>query len=65
MRMHSHHMPTTPEKYWDDAVDGESFVSPSYTVTVPRINAHADLTFTTFSIASPAIFYCAGVRFSI
>jgi hypothetical protein len=42
--MTAHHTPTTPEKYWDDAVDGDTCVSPSYTVTEARINAYAELT---------------------
>jgi acyl dehydratase len=38
------HTPTTPEKYWDDAKEGDSCTSPSYTVTEARINAYAELT---------------------
>lgn len=36
--------PTTPEKYWDDARDGDTCTSPTYTVTKERILAYADLT---------------------
>ena len=32
------------EKYWDDAVVGESCVSPEYEVTEARVMAYADLT---------------------
>jgi acyl dehydratase len=42
--MTPHHTPTTPEKYWDDAVDGDTCTSPSYTVTEARINQYAELT---------------------
>lgn len=35
---------TTPEKYWDDAAEGDRCVSPSYVVTEARINAYAELT---------------------
>ena len=35
---------TTPEKYWDDAVVGDSCKSPTYTVTAERIDAYAELT---------------------
>ena len=35
---------TTPEKYWDDAREGDECISPSYTVTKERILAYADLT---------------------
>ncbi len=42
--MPAHHTPTTPEKYWDDATEGDSCTSPSYTVTEARINAYAELT---------------------
>ena len=35
---------TTPEKYWDDASDGDVCISPTYTVTKERILAYADLT---------------------
>ena len=34
----------SPEKYWDDAREGEECVSPTYTVTKERILAYADLT---------------------
>ena len=37
-------MPPSPEKYWDDAKDGDACISPSYTVTKARILAYADLT---------------------
>lgn len=36
--------PTAPEKYWDDARDGDTCTSPTYTVTKERILAYADLT---------------------
>src|SRR5687768_13544274 len=36
--------PTTPEKYWDDAREGDTCVSPTYVVTEARINAYAELT---------------------
>jgi acyl dehydratase len=42
--MNVHHTPTTPEKYWDDAVEGDTCTSPSYQVTEARINAYAELT---------------------
>jgi acyl dehydratase len=42
--MNVHHTPTTPEKYWDDAFDGDTCTSPSYQVTEARINAYAELT---------------------
>lgn len=32
------------EKYWDDASEGDTCTSPSYTVTKERILAYADLT---------------------
>ena len=35
---------TTPEKYWDDAREGDECISPSYIVTKERILAYADLT---------------------
>jgi acyl dehydratase len=35
---------STPEKYWDDAREGDECLSPSYTVTKERILAYADLT---------------------
>ena len=35
---------TTPEKYWDDAQEGDVCISPSYEVTEDRINAYAVLT---------------------
>jgi acyl dehydratase len=35
---------TTPEKYWDDAQDGDVCISSTYTVTKERILAYADLT---------------------
>ena len=34
----------SPEKYWDDAQEGDECVSPTYTVTKERILAYADLT---------------------
>lgn len=34
----------TPEKYWDDAQEGDVCISPSYEVTEDRINAYAVLT---------------------
>ena len=34
----------TPERYWDDAQDGDACISPSYEVTEERINAYAVLT---------------------
>lgn len=34
----------TPEKYWDDAREGDVCVSPTYEVTEARINAYAELT---------------------
>ena len=34
----------TPERYWDDAQDGDACTSPSYEVTEERINAYAVLT---------------------
>ncbi len=34
----------TPEKYWDDAKEGDVCISPSYEVTEERINAYAVLT---------------------
>jgi acyl dehydratase len=39
-----HHVPTTPEKYWDDAAEGDTCTSPSYQFTEARINAYAELT---------------------
>ena len=35
---------TSPEKYWDDAREGDECVSPTYQVTEARINAYAELT---------------------
>jgi acyl dehydratase len=35
---------STPEKYWDDAQDGDTCTSPGYEVTRGRILAYADLT---------------------
>lgn len=34
----------TPERYWDDAREGDECVSPTYQVTEARINAYAELT---------------------
>ena len=34
----------TPERYWDDAREGDECTSPSYEVTEARINAYAELT---------------------
>ena len=34
----------TPERYWDDAREGDDCTSPSYEVTEARINAYAELT---------------------
>lgn len=34
----------TPEKYWDDACEGDVCASPTYEVTEARINAYAELT---------------------
>ena len=31
---------TTPEKYWDDATEGDVCISPTYEVTEARINAY-------------------------
>ena len=42
--MPAHHTATNPEKYWDDAAEGDKCTSPSYTVTEARINAYAELT---------------------
>jgi acyl dehydratase len=33
----------TPERYWDDAEEGDACISPSYQVTEHRINAYAAL----------------------
>ena len=35
---------TTPEKYWDDAREGDEATSPTYTMTAARIDAYAELT---------------------
>ncbi|APW40074.1 acyl dehydratase [Rhodoferax koreense] len=35
---------TTPERYWDDAREGDSCTSPTYEVTGARIDAYAELT---------------------
>lgn len=35
---------TTPEKYWDDAREGDECTSPTYEVTEARINSYAELT---------------------
>jgi acyl dehydratase len=40
----SHYTPTTPEKYWDEAAEGDTCMSPSYEVTEARIIAYAELT---------------------
>jgi acyl dehydratase len=32
------------DKYWDDAVNGDECITPSYTVTGARIDAYAELT---------------------
>lgn len=37
-------MSLSPERYWDDAKDGDACISPRYTVTRQRILAYADLT---------------------
>ena len=37
-------MKQSPEKYWDDASEGDVCTSPTYTVTEARINAYAELT---------------------
>ena len=37
-------MSAAEEKYWDDAVVGESCISPDYEVTEARVMAYADLT---------------------
>ena len=37
-------MATTPEKFWDDAREGDECTSPAYQVTEARINAYAELT---------------------
>lgn len=34
----------TPERYWDDATEGDECISPTYEVTEARINAYAELT---------------------
>lgn len=34
----------TPERYWDDATEGDECASPSYEVTEARINTYAELT---------------------
>ena len=34
----------TPERYWDDAKEGDVCISPTYEVTEDRINAYAVLT---------------------
>jgi acyl dehydratase len=34
---------TTPEKYWEDAVEGDVCTSPTYLVTAERIDAYAEL----------------------
>lgn len=34
----------TPERYWDDAAEGDECISSSYVVTEARINAYAELT---------------------
>lgn len=36
-------MPFSPEKYWDDARDGDVCISPTYHVTRERILAYAEL----------------------
>ena len=36
--------PNTPEKYWDDAREGDRCTSPTYQVTAARIDAYAELT---------------------
>ena len=35
---------STPEKYWDDAREGDEATSPTYEVTAARIDAYAELT---------------------
>lgn len=35
---------STPERYWDDATEGDVCISPTYDVTEARINAYAVLT---------------------
>jgi acyl dehydratase len=40
----NHHQPTTPEKYWDEAKEGDNCISPPYTVTEARVYAYAELT---------------------
>lgn len=37
-------MSTTPEKFWDDAREGDECTSPACQVTEARINAYAELT---------------------
>ena len=34
----------TPERYWDDATEGDECLSPTYEMTEARINAYAELT---------------------
>src|SRR5574343_603394 len=41
----------TPEKYWDDVREGDSCVSPSYTVTKERILAYANFSHFGFLVA--------------
>ncbi|MDB5895716.1 MAG: acyl dehydratase [Rhodoferax sp.] len=35
---------TTPERYWDDATEGDTCTSPTYEMTGARIDAYAELT---------------------
>jgi acyl dehydratase len=39
-----HYTPSTQEKYWDEATEGDTCTSPSFEVTEARINAYAELT---------------------
>jgi len=34
---------STPEKYWDDAKEGDTCTSPTYEITAGRIDAYAEL----------------------
>jgi len=34
---------STPEKYWDDAKEGDTCTSPTYEITAQRIDAYAQL----------------------
>ena len=41
--MSTFYVPTTAEKYWDDAIEGDECISPTYEITGERITAYGEL----------------------